>query len=285
MEFDRRGCPGQGTASKGLSLGRKVDAAFKEYCQTGAVPGGVSIGIKRRTRIIAAVLQRAGLRPTGANVFVTRKQLKTHLDGTATAVDGSALVLELKCTQASLENHAAAYDVACARQPTITVAGVQLPNTERTHHQLQLAFGVLASGAAGGFVIVSASNGAKLYRHNPALRPALFDVPPAVTVSAARPIKRRQAKRAKSTVPWPGAAVALPGWSDHGTITKEVAMVRNGRGAVAAAVAATTANAAARNAVRKAAAAANVATGLVCVPSGGKWKCYRLGSKYMRDGA
>lgn len=284
VDFDRRGCPGQGTATRGLMLGRKVDAAFKELCQTGAVPGGATIGVKRRTRVIAAALQRAGVRPTGANVFVTRGQLKTHMDGVATAADGTAVVLELKCTQASLKNHELAYDVPCSRQPTITVAGVQLPNTERTHHQLQLAFGVLASGSAGGFVIVSTSNGAKLYRLNTALRPALFDVPPAVTAPAARPIRRRGPKRAKSTVPWPGASVALPGWNDHGTITKEVVLVRNSRGAVAAAVAATTATTAVRNAVRRAASSANVASGLICVPTGGKWKCYRLGPKYMRDG-
>jgi len=284
VAFDRRGCPGQGSASKGLALGRRVDAAFKHLCQTGAVPGDASVGVKRRTRVIAAALRRAGVELTGANVFVTRGQLKTHLDGTGTA-GGQTVVLELKCTQASLENHAAAYDVPCSAQPAVTIGGVKLPNTERSHHQLQLAFGVLASGSSTGFVVVSASNGARLYRHNTGLPPSVFSVPPVVTVAAGRPTKRRRAPaKPRGVVPWPGAAVAVPGWHDHGSLTKGVVLVRNARGAVAAAVAAASASKAAMAVVRRAAVEAKVRVGLVCVPSGGKWKCYKMGTAYMRDG-
>ena len=61
-------------------------------------------------------------------------------------------------------------------------------------------------------------------------------------------------------------------------------LLENARGVVSAAVAATTATTSVRNALRRAASTAKVALGLVCVPSGGKWKCYRLDAKYMRDG-
>ena len=282
VAFRRVGCPGQGNKEQGLKVGRVIDEMFKVWCRSNAIPEGKPWA-KRRMAYIAAALKHWGIEPSDANVFVRRGGIKTHLDGLGTR-NGKACVIELKTTQASLANHRAAYDVACSNKPLITVAGEQVPNTERTHHQLQLAFGVLAAKAATGVVVVSTSDGAAVY-------PVLANTPPRTFDYTApeKPKRKRQTRRAKGGAgkrkvklpKWPGAFVAAKGWTDVRILKSGVAVLtKDGKTAVA--IAATNKSAKPPHALLKEAAEeASASIQLVAAPSGAAWRCYRIARRYI----
>ena len=282
VAFNRIGCNGQGNKEKGMLVGRIVDSLFKDYCKTGKIPEGKAWARKRMAYIAAALSQR-GVKPLDANVFVKRGGLKTHMDGTALR-QGVLCVLELKTTQATLANHRAAYDVACSTKPTIKIAGETVPNTERTHHQLQLAFGVLASKAVTGMVIVSASDGAAIYPLQAGTPSHVFDYTPpkpaAKPKSTATQGKRKAAKK-KKPPKWPGASVAAAGWDDFKMLKSGVAVLtKDGKFAVATA---------ARRSSEKppiallteAADEVGATVRLFATPSGKSWRCYRIAQKYI----
>lgn len=283
VPFNRIGCRGQGNKDKGMLVGRIVDGLFKDYCKTGKIPEGKAWARKRLAYIAAALKQR-GVKPIDANVFVKRGGLKTHMDGIAMR-HGAKCVLELKTTQATLANHRAAYDVACSTKPTITVAGETVPNTERTHHQLQLAFGVLTSNATTGMVIVSASDGAAIYPLQAGTPPHTFDyVPPTSDVkpkkSTATKGKRRAAKK-KKPPKWPGASVAAAGWNDVKILKSGVAVLTKGGKFAVATAALRSSEKPPVALLTEAADEVGATVRLFATPSGKSWRCYRIAKKYI----
>tara|TARA_B100000963_G_scaffold250854_1_gene219792 strand:+ start:3230 stop:4168 length:939 start_codon:yes stop_codon:yes gene_type:complete len=236
IPFTRVGCAGMGNATKGASLGRKVDAGFKTLCTTGSMPRDSAHWLIKRLTCIQSTLKKAGVDLVDANKFVKLGALKTHIDGIGRTADGSLVVLELKCTQASLQNHRNAYDVPCSVLPMIQLGPQKAANTERMHHQLQLNFGMraLGGGCRHGFVVVSASDGAVIYRATTGI-PAEVYTQAAPIALVRRPPRRaggkKSQKRAKKGFRWPGAAVALrgTGWVDAARVTLCVALLRDAR--------------------------------------------------------
>ena len=107
----------------------------------------------RRLGHVLAALRRHGIRPVRAQLGAAMPDLflKTNVDavGVRATADGEEVVaIELKTTQHKLDAHRAElYDQACSRQPVLANG---MPNSERTHHNLQIGFGVLCLKAALG---------------------------------------------------------------------------------------------------------------------------------------
>lgn len=262
---------GGGNPSRGMALGRRLDARFKKWCETGVVAGGGA-----RLGAIARALRALGVRVDRANVFVKLGGLRTHLDGLGVC-RGEPCVLELKRTQSSLAAHRASYDAPCTRQPVVTVGGETFSNTERTAHMLQLAFGAAAHGAARGFVIVSCSDGVATYPLTPVPPHVYPATPPPCAASSSR-----LRPPPPQWLPWPGAKLGAPGWCDDGVVDGRVAVLTRGD-AVALAVAATSIGAGLRPML--AAASKRLphppSVLMVSVPTHGRWRCYRVRPNYM----
>ena len=279
VQFQRLGCRGMGNASAGIKLGRRVDAAFKDWCTTGVQPKAEP-HVARRMASIAAALTGRGISMTESNVFVKRNQLRTHIDGVGKHRLGDVVVVELKSTQASQANHAAAYDVACAALPSVVVAGVTLPNTERTRHMLQLSFCLLATGAKRGVVVVSTSDGAAIYPLNRRVSDKIFDIPVAPKLVRPKPTAAtKPRKKGALLATWPGASVAAAGWTQMATCGRKAAVLRR-RDVLVFAVAVKRDTRAVDAALRSAAVAAKLEPrpriGMVCTPLRGKWQTRRV---------
>lgn len=237
VPFTRVGCPGMGNPTAGASLGRKIDAGFKTLCTTGTMPRNCPHWVLKRLTSIQSTLKKVGVSLVDANKFVKLGMLKTHIDGIGKLEDGTLVVLELKCTQASLKNHKNAYDVPCSVLPKIQVGSQTTPNTERMHHQIQVNFGMcaLSSSCRHGFVIVSASDGAVAYRATTGIPMEVFSLAQPIVL----PSKKNGSKLSNATkkgykkpikgYKWPGATIALRGtsWVDAAKVTLCVALVRN----------------------------------------------------------
>lgn len=281
--FARPGCSGMGTPTAGLKLGRRVDAAFKEACKTGIISDKNGKAASRRARAAVCALTSRGVRLVDANKFVTRKTLRTHIDGLGTDPQGRTVVIELKSTQASYAHHRAAYDVPCANQPTIDVGGISLPNTERTHHAIQLWFGIVAGGYTAGYIVIATSDGAAVYA-SAACRvpPAIFDVPPRPL--APPPVKVNNTPQ--HMIRWPGARIATPMWIDSGVHCRGIVVLVSSSGtrrAVAVAVKKQTSSA--RRALVIAAKHERCTVGIIAVPTRGKWACHRVPIPYIGPNA
>lgn len=80
--------------------------------------------------------------------------------------NNAAVVIELKCTQYTLEEHEASYDKNCLQRRMLSNG---ILNTERNAHALQTGFGmmglrrVLPSVPIKGLVVVCAADGTKMY--------------------------------------------------------------------------------------------------------------------------
>lgn len=282
VPFNRLGCKGQGKANDGLRRGRVVDAMFKEWCNTGRVPEGKSWA-RKRMAFIAAALKNRNISMESANVFVKHNGIKTHLDGLGWQ-GTKQCVVELKTTQATLANHLAAYDVACSNKPTFRIGHDVVPNCERMHHQLQLAFGVLAAKAPTGVVVVSASNGAAVYPLQAGIPTHIFKhVEPNRIKHAGAPAPKRAAKKTKAVkLPkWPGASVAAKQWSDVRILKSGVAVLTRD-GCVAVAAAGRTAKAKPpKKLLAEAAKEVGASVQLFAVPAVKAWRCYRIRQKYI----
>lgn len=289
VPFDRRGCTGMGDPTKGASLGRKIDAGFKTLCKTGAMPRGCPHWVLKRLAAIQSTVKRAGVELVDANRFVKSGNLKTHIDGVGRMANGAVVVIELKCTQATLANHRKAYDVTCSSLPRIKVGADLAPNSERIHHQIQAAFGMFAlEGARHGLVVVSASDGAVAYRATTGIPAAVFATasplqlkePKAAPAATGKGSKAK--KRAVKGYRWPGARVALRGgkWEDAARVTLCVALVRNAQTGDLGLVTATFdghknfAQAKQRLAAAGRMVDEPVKTRMVVVPNRRAWKCY-----------
>ncbi len=288
VAFTRVGCTGMGNPTRGASLGRKVDAGFKTLCKTGSVPRNCEHWALKRLKAIETTLRKAGVTLVDANRFVKMGSLKTHIDGIGTMPDGSPVVIELKCTQASLSNHRAAYDVACSALPSVRIGQSKAPNTERIHHQLQVNFGVhaLGGGCRHGFVVVSASDGAIAYRATAGIPASVYTtaVPVRVAAAAAARPARKRGKRAQVTkgYRWPGAAVALRGvgWEDAARVTTCVTLLRHAVTGQWGIATATTGGRGKFEAAKQRLRAADrlvdhpVSKRIVVMPGARAWKCY-----------
>lgn len=149
-----------------LSLGRRVDALFKAYATQGVVPvGRGQAAVMCRHAITAA--RRSSIRVDGANEFVRHGGIKTHIDGLGWCGPRTRVVLELKSTSKTLDQFDAAWHTPCKNQPTAS----GLPNTEHTHHMLQLGWTTRAYRKSGppvpenqvtGMLVVAAADGARV---------------------------------------------------------------------------------------------------------------------------
>lgn len=286
IPFTRVGCLGMGNAAKGASLGRKVDAGFKTLCTTGSMPRDCAHWTIKRLTAIQTTLRKVGVTLVDANKFVKLGALKTHIDGIGKMADGSVVVIELKCTQATLKNHRNAYDVPCSVLPQLQLGAQKAANTERMHHQLQLNFGMQALGGCHhGFVVVSASDGAVAYRATTGIPAEVYHQAQPVAVKAAGPSRRpggKAQKRAAKGFRWPGVAVALrgTGWVDAARVTLCVALLRDERTGRLGLATATKGGSgqfeAAKRRLRVAEEAVDetIADRMVVMPGRTAWRCY-----------
>lgn len=221
--FKRRATRAGYTKQGGQELGRRVDALFKQWCETKKMPTGQHAAAIRM-RHVAAAMATARLRPIRANVFVKQGRLKTHIDGVAIDRNNNDVVVELKSTQATVAEHLERYNVPCVNKPMTSIG----PNTEALHHRLQTAFGMRALGVDHGVVIVACADRAIIYQvderklpesvfatvqmikredHGSGVprwpKPAARGLPPAYTV---KNVAHKQVARLKPS----GAAIALP---------------------------------------------------------------------------
>ena len=288
IPFTRTGCTGMGNPTRGALLGRKVDKGFKTLCKTGAMPRGCPHWTLKRLAAIEKTLKQAGVTLVDANTFVKFNRLKTHIDGVGKMKNGSLVVIELKCTQATLANHRKAYDVACSLQPQVLLGKDVLPNTERIHHQIQVRFGMVAlKNAVHGLVVVSASDGAVAYRATSGIPSTVFSNAEPVNVKAektARPRagKASKSKRAVKGYKWPGANIALRGeeWMDSARVTLCVALVQHSSSGKFGLATATFPGHANFLAAKKRLNASRhlvddeVSKSMIVVPSKGMWRCH-----------
>lgn len=165
---------------------------------------------------IAAALKAQG-------ITVVRSQVPALLDGTGLKTNIDALgvrgdeifVIELKTTQHSHGEHMQKiYDRTCQRQPELHNG---LPNSERVHHLLQVAFGVLCmkkrfpERIVRGIVVISYAQSATI-RHMPEAYaslawfhgPDVSFVPPVASTSKTKSISRKKPRAPPQFfVPWP----------------------------------------------------------------------------------
>jgi hypothetical protein len=116
-------------------------------------------------------LERKGIRCVRSQFRVSKPELGIWTDIDAVGVAGNTVVvIELKCTQYSLEQHKSMYDKVCLNKHKLSNG---ILNTERNAHALQTGFGMLAlrsllpGASIKGLVVVCANDGAKMYDVDP----------------------------------------------------------------------------------------------------------------------
>ena len=198
----------------GLCIGRVTDKRFREVV---AKQRTLSRHNPRDARLVSifALLRRLKITPIATQVAVhcARAPVHTAIDGLG--MSGSdAYVLELKCTQLTLADHRRRYSVPCRNNPTL-VNG--MPNTEKMHHLLQAAFGVVAFRSTytvphgvrvHGLVVVSCVDGVAYYTAPAALAAERHfcvggELRPNPNPKPARKKKPKKPKKALSAVPLP----------------------------------------------------------------------------------
>lgn len=170
------------TKKKGLKIGSWVDHLFTRVVN-GKVKLNPSDVRHRRCIDLFTGLRRRNIKCIRSqfSVGVPELGIKTSLDALGVQGD-SAVVIELKCTQYTLEQHKSMYDNHCLHKRMLT-NGVL--NTERNAHALQTGFGMMAlrrvikpSIKIKGLVVVCAADGAKMYDVDEAFAdPKFFSVP------------------------------------------------------------------------------------------------------------
>lgn len=157
---------------------------------------------KRDARLVSifGLLRKLKITPfeTQTPVYVRGVPIHTSIDGIG-ARGREVYVIELKCTQKTVEEHKATYKIPCRNLPKLLNG---LENTEHNHHQLQAAFGAMALAETyafpeavivTGLVVVSCVDGVVYYAVSPAMmRRSLFDY---ANVIVPEPAKKRKAKR------------------------------------------------------------------------------------------
>lgn len=153
----RRSGSSRKRVSRGLVLGRRLDAAFREYAD-----GGGNLAL---TGAIASVLRRRGIRVvcSQTRVHLGALRVRTAIDGVGVDERGGVWVLELKNTQQTVAEHRSSYHLPC---PNNRLLSNGMANTECVRHSLQAGFGVLGLVSmhptlhVRGLVVVNCADGA-----------------------------------------------------------------------------------------------------------------------------
>ena len=186
----------------GLCIGRVTDVGFRDVVARTRV---LSLKRKRDARLVSIfkLLRRLKITPfeTQTPVYVRGLPIHTSVDGLG-ARGREVYVIELKCTQKTIEEHKATYKIPCRNLPKLLNG---LENTEHNHHQLQAAFGAMALAetysfpdwvVVTGLVVVSCVDGIAYYAVSPAMmQRSFFDY---ADVIAPEPAKKRKTKRPRS---------------------------------------------------------------------------------------
>ena len=267
------------TPKQALSHGRRVDAHIKALALNGTPPPTASAG-GRAAANAAAEMRKLGITLNDANVFLTHGGVRTHVDAVGAMNGKATVIVELKSTTRPLAAAKAVYDTPCGKQPT---AGGH-PNTERTHHQLQLGWTVMAYRAtvkrAGvvGIIITAAPDGAT----HTMLDEKFADPAFWRRTIAASPLPPRVAERGggnagASIGKWPGHAATAAVERATGANVRaihegRIALLRGGGGAVATAKPLSKISKAAIRRMNKAVAAAGAGCAWLVHPVGGEWQ-------------
>lgn len=156
---------GRGFAKAGLALGREVDMAVRRVVQ-----GRSALDTTRKPHQMAKeffrVMKAAQLTITKVQVpaRVVALNLRTTIDCMAEDSKGRAVVVELKTTQHTMATHAAAYQQPVPKRPKLSNG---VANSLHCRHQLQAAFGMLATKAPRGVVVVVCADGGIMYSVDP----------------------------------------------------------------------------------------------------------------------
>lgn len=154
------------TKKRGLQIGAWVDRLFSKVIEKKAKlnPGDHR---HRRCMQLFTGLHRRGIKCLRTQFRVAAPDLGIWTSLDALGIQGdAAVVIELKCTQYTLEQHEELYEKHCVHRRMLANG---LLNTEKNAHALQTGFGmlglrrVLPRVPIKGLVVVCASDGAKMY--------------------------------------------------------------------------------------------------------------------------
>jgi hypothetical protein len=151
-------------------------------------------------------MHRISIKHTQVPVYDQELDVRTTLDGLGVCPRGIC-VFELKTTTYTLNEHLARYVTKCSNRPFLHN---HRPNTEKSMHALQTAFGVLCCRARTeapviGVVVVACTDGAKLYYTDSALASREVFRAPASSAHSQAGTVRRQRRQRFLTLPAPGA--------------------------------------------------------------------------------
>lgn len=158
---------GKITAKKGRAIGNRVDHDFRNII-AGKLRLRECDPRHNRLRLLFKALDKRGIRCVRGQFQVSCPDLGIWTKLDAIGIKGnSVVVIELKTTQFTREEHVDRYDRTCINRRKLTNGE---PNNERTAHALQTAFGMLAlsrklpsSISIVGLVIVCTNDSAHLY--------------------------------------------------------------------------------------------------------------------------
>jgi hypothetical protein len=178
-------------AKDGLRVGRETDMAVRRaFTKTLTL----NSGIKKHAKAIEffRVMAAANLTVCGVQkaTAIVALNLRTTIDCMAKDKCNNDVVVELKTTQHNMATHANNYHKVCAKKKTLRNG---LPNCLFYRHQLQAAFGMLATAAPKGVVVVICSDGGVIYEVIKAV--LKFDL----FVGAVPEVSKLRAP----TIPWP----------------------------------------------------------------------------------
>jgi len=158
------------TAKKGKLIGIRTDNLF-----TRAIRKKIRIDPSNpshdRCHNLFIGLKRRGIKCVRSQFRVSKPELGIWTDIDAIGINGNMVyVIELKCTQYTLEQHKDMYDKSCLNKHKLSNGII---NTERNAHALQTGFGMMAlktllpNSTIKGLVVVCTCDGAKMYDVDP----------------------------------------------------------------------------------------------------------------------
>lgn len=192
--------------SRGLAIGRSIDNAFTRHVN-GVERYSAAKPTHSRLGHVLRALSARGIIPKKAQVTLARAdlKLKSTIDALAERA-GSIVVIELKSTQFTKQQHLAVYDEPCIRCPTLANGIV---SSERQMHLLQAAFGVIACRrytgvAVSGIVVFSYADSATVqYVPDFLCNSVLFANNALSAPLGSRAVSKRPSYRRKQFESWP----------------------------------------------------------------------------------
>jgi len=135
------------SSAKGLRLGRRCDTEFQRVVKQATGNKLNITGCSVRIKTVFKQLSKMGIRVVATQVPVSAEvqpgvRLKTRLDGLGFIEKTKTfVVIELKTTQHTSDEHVKLYKTPCSRYPKMANG---LDNSEHTSHMLQTFFGCAA---------------------------------------------------------------------------------------------------------------------------------------------